>query len=87
MLECTEEVTANMPELTWQIGSYMYPMTSDQYLLVDTKRSQCAFDDYTWEKPEMVLGTPFMNNYYQVYDVKRNQVGFVPSIYANPSAD
>jgi hypothetical protein len=32
-----------------------------------------------------VLGSPFLNDYYQVYDIQRNQIGLVPSIYANPS--
>ena len=29
-----------------------------------------------------MLGAPFLNDYYQVYDLTRNQIGLVPSIYA-----
>merc|ERR1711862_958734 len=32
-----------------------------------------------------VLGSPFLNDYYQVYDMTRNQIGLVPSTYTNPS--
>ncbi len=28
-----------------------------------------------------MLGSPFLNDYYQVYDMTRNQIGLVRSIY------
>ena len=31
-----------------------------------------------------MLGSPFLNDYYQVYDMTRNQIGLVPSSYVNP---
>ena len=34
-------------------------------------------------KHETVLGSPFLNDYYQVYDMNRHQVGLVPSAFAN----
>lgn len=34
-------------------------------------------------KNSMVFGTPFLNDYYQVYDNERNQMGLVPSALVN----
>ena len=31
-----------------------------------------------------VIGTPFLDDYYQVYDMTRNQIGLVPSDFVNP---
>ena len=40
--------------------------------------------DYGFNEHEKwILGTPFLNLFYQVYDMDRNQVGLVPSIYVN----
>ena len=34
-----------------------------------------------------MLGSPFLNDFYQVYDLDRNQIGLVPSNYSNPNTD
>lgn len=45
----------------------------------------CTFAIYGQKEKRWVLGSPFLNDYYQVYDMTRNQIGLVPSAYTNPS--
>ena len=45
----------------------------------------CTFGIYGQKDKRWVLGSPFLNDYYQVYDMTRNQIGLVPSVYTNPS--
>lgn len=45
----------------------------------------CTFGIYGQKDKRWVLGSPFLNDYYQVYDMTRNQIGLVPSAYTNPS--
>jgi len=34
-----------------------------------------------------VIGSPFLSDFYQVYDMTRNQMGLVPSLFTNPYND
>jgi hypothetical protein len=38
---------------------------------------------FPYQNKEWILGLPFLNDFYQVYDMKRNQIGLVPSKYTN----
>ena len=35
---------------------------------------------------KMTLGMPFLDFYYQAYDMERNQVALIPNIYANQTS-
>ena len=44
-------------------------------------KDYCIFNMLGTNKPIWILGTPFLNDFYEVYDLKRNQVGLAPSKY------
>ena len=47
----------------------------------------CTFNMYGTNKKEWILGAPFLNDFYQVYDLDRNQMGLVPNIYVNDGGE
>lgn len=85
---CSKEVFDALPIFHLQLGSYMYMLQAQQYMdLVHGWHdgSVCTFAIYGQKEKRWVLGSPFLNDYYQVYDMTRNQIGLVPSTYTNPS--
>lgn len=81
---CTDENLSKMPPLKFQIDSHVYVTRPKQYFLQQEMDGQffCTSTLVGTQEPEWILGSPFLNDYYQIYDMKRNQVGLVPSIYA-----
>jgi hypothetical protein len=43
----------------------------------------CQVNLYGMSSKQWILGAPFLSDYYQVYDIKRSQMGLVPSAYVN----
>lgn len=63
----------------------MYQLSSFQYMDRLSDKDICVFGIYGQMEKRWVLGSPFLNDYYQVYDMTRNQIGLVPTVYVNPS--
>lgn len=82
---CTKDVYEALPIFHLQLGSYMYQIQPAQYVDRLTDRDLCVFAIYGQTEKRWVLGSPFLNDYYQVYDMTRNQIGLVPSAYTNPN--
>lgn len=96
---CSKKVQSGLPVINVQIDSYLYGIRpavytrlyATKFLLIDewdtgdnsTSLDLCTFNMYGTNKKEWVLGSPFLNDFYQVYDLDRNQVGLVPSAYVN----
>ena len=82
---------SNLPNVQLFIGQYLYTLPPSFYASFvksnDDKSmgNTCVllWDYSSKENDKWLLGTPFLNLFYQVYDMKRNQVGLVPSIYVN----
>ena len=80
---CSSSVIEQIPDIKLQIDSFEYVLRSEKFLTskkIDNKE-HCIFNMHGTTKPIWILGTPFLNDFYQVYDLKRNQVGLAPSKY------
>ena len=88
---CSEAVHNALPMIHLQLGSFMYKLTPEQYVDVQASSTEdesvCSFSIYGQKDARWVLGSPFLNDFYQVYDLDRNQIGLVPSNYSNPNTD
>ena len=51
------------------------------------KKVFATFRIFPTAEKKWILGLPFLADFYQVYDIARNQVGLVPSRYVNVNAD
>ncbi len=47
----------------------------------------CLLNIWAGDNNAIIIGAPFLNDFYQVYDLQRNQVGLVPSIFVNAPND
>ena len=47
----------------------------------------CLLNIWAGKNDAIIIGAPFLDDFYQVYDLQRNQVGLVPSIYVNAPND
>jgi len=80
---------SNLPNVQLSIDQYLYTLPPSFYASfansMGTQSNTCMllWDYESTENDKWILGTPFLNLFYQVYDMRRNQVGLVPSIYAN----
>ena len=81
-------VGEDLPNVQLSIDNYVYTLPPSFYAY-EAYNNTC---DLLWDYDDTdnnnlgskwILGTPFMNLFYSVYDMKRNQVGLVPSIYVN----
>ena len=77
---------SNLPHIELFINQFMYTLPPSFYARFNPQISphcEFSFDYSAVSDNRWVMGVPFLNNFYQVYDMKRSQVGFVPSIYVN----
>jgi hypothetical protein len=77
---------SNLPNVQLFIDQYMYTLPPSFYAsFTNSMGNTCMllWDYSSKENDKWILGTPFLNLFYQVYDMRRNQVGLVPSIYLN----
>lgn len=77
---CSQEIKQALPGIAIKLDSYNYHLKPDS--VYEHFGPSCHISLVASYKFETVLGTPFLNDYYQVYDMQRNQIGLVPSIYA-----
>ena len=97
---CTPAVVNEMPNIKFQFDVYNFDIRAKKYLdymeisrrMIDVNETAnsgiCSLNIYPGAPNSgPVIGTPFLNDYYQVYDQTRNQIGLVPSIYTNPYND
>lgn len=75
-----------MPDFKMHFDSYIYSIKADRYFYLNKEQKECQFL-LSATTDQTIFGTPFLNYYYQVYDLRRNQIGLVPSIYSNPTDD
>ena len=68
---CSEKVQQAMPAIELQIGSYRYFHRNYTTLL----GSICSINLFASKEKRWILGSPFLNSHFQVYDMHRNQVG------------
>lgn len=47
----------------------------------------CTLKIFPSSQERWILGAPFLSDFYQVYDLQRNQVGLVPSKYINSNPE
>ena len=80
---CSDEIRKQMPSITFQIGSYLYNLRPEKYTTYKQWTKSCTINLYGTNDDKWVLGAPFLSDWYQVYDLKRSQMGLVPSIYVN----
>ena len=78
---CTTEVHANLPLMKVDLDGYMYEIPRESFY--QKSGSTCKPAIYAYKEDRIVLGSPFLNSYYQIYDMSRNQMALVPSIYMN----
>lgn len=56
-------------------------------LWVDIYNDELIFFNPIVFGDKMTLGMPFFQQYYSIYDLTRNQMAIVPSIYADTDLD
>ena len=81
-----KNLNTDLPDLKIQIDKYIYTIKPDQFVLPLTGYGRVCYiniRDEGTESAHWILGSPFLNQYYQVYDMQRNQQGLVASIYEN----
>ena len=97
---CTPAVVNELPNIKFQFDAYNMDLRPKKYLdymeisrrMVDVNETAtsgiCSLNIYPGApNTGAVIGTPFLNDYYQVYDQERNQMGLVPSVFTNPYND
>ena len=79
--DCAEDkLIKDMPKLRIQIDDYIYEIDATSY--VKRMGNFCVIQLIGDPEERWILGTPWLNNFYQVYSIDKNQIGLVPSIYA-----
>ena len=94
-----ERCVPEMPKIDIRMDSYTYQMRPQNYLKVGQTSDMvvvyeedeiseeisffCTLRIFPTLKKQWILGTPFLADFYQVYDLRRNQIGLVPSAYVN----
>jgi Eukaryotic aspartyl protease len=75
-LNCHKPVNDIFPPLVIQLNEHLYTLPASMYIIQDSgacyHRIGVSKDNF-W-----TLGIAFLQGFYQVYDMKRNQVGLVP---------
>ena len=81
---CTDAVLDQMPILKFQLDSIVYSTRPRQSLFQEEMEGEmyCTSTLVGEDEGFWILGGAFLNDFYQIYDMKRNQVGLVPSKYA-----
>lgn len=75
-----------VPYFKIQIEDYIYSLPG-QLFLYKYNSSLCELlikqDKSVNATNRWIMGTPFLNYFYQIYDLRNLQVGLVPNIYVN----
>lgn len=75
-VECTEEGTKNMPDISFDIGGRLFTMTPMDYLVKLQGKCVPAFSERTVRNGhDWVLGEHFMRSHYAVFDYENMRVG------------
>lgn len=98
ILNCDRGCVLRMPKIEFQLDSTVYDLRPLSYLKQFAPTSKILFDEnqfsyklsyystfriFPTHKKQLILGAAFLNDFYQVYTLDRNQVGLVPSTYVN----
>jgi hypothetical protein len=100
---CTPGVVEEMPHIKFKFDQYNFDLRPKKYMdYMRVESMHTRMVDYNEDHPTgicslniypstlatgAVIGTPFLDDYYQVYDQERSQIGLVPSIFTNPYND
>jgi hypothetical protein len=92
-----------MPMFDVQIDSFYYNIRAQQYLKVNQDAGPVVYYDvdefsedtsyyctlrvYPISRKQWILGATFLNDFYQVYDLQRNQIGLVASKFVNSNPE
>lgn len=73
----------HLPPISIQLDQHIYTINPSIYTQEMQASSSCILNIMNLGTDRWILGSPFLNQYYQVYDMARNQMGMVPNIHVN----